>query len=262
MTVFAQYLRDNRRGFAGWAVAITAVAAMYSAFWPVFGHNAGLTGAIDAFPPALKDAFHMTDYSTPAGYFGSRVFGLLVPILIAVFAIAAGVRAIAGDEEADTLELVLAHPISRTQLALARYAAILAAMTGTGVLLFVTIVLIRVPAKFTELPIANIGATVLMLTLFGICFASIAYGIGAYTGRRAISLGVGAYLAVVTYLCSSFLPQIHGLGWVKYFSPFAWALDGQPLRNGINWSYCGLLVAVAAASATLGIWRFRSRDLT
>ena len=79
MTVFVQYLRENRRGFAGWAVAITAVAAMYSAFWPVFGHNAGLTSAIDAFPQAMKDAFHMTDYSTPAGYFGSTVFGLLVP---------------------------------------------------------------------------------------------------------------------------------------------------------------------------------------
>ena len=83
------------------------------------------------------------------------------------------------------------------------------------------ILLIRCPAKFTELPIGNIAATVFMLTLFGVCFASIAFGIGAYTGRRAISLGAGAYLAVVTYLCSSFLPQISGLGWVKYFSPFA-----------------------------------------
>jgi beta-exotoxin I transport system permease protein len=262
MTVFMQYLRENRRGFAGWAVAITAVAAMYSAFWPVFGHNTGLTGAIDAFPQAMKDAFHMTDYSTPAGYFGSTVFGLLVPILVAVFAIAAGVRAIAGDEEADTLELVLAHPVTRTRLALARYAATVAAMAGCGALLFVVIVLIRVPAKFTELPVGNIAATVLMLTLFGVCFASIAYGIGASTGRRAISLGAGAYLAVVTYLCSSFLPQIRGLGWVKYFSPFAWYLDGQPLRNGINWIYCGLFVAVAMVFAALGIWRFRSRDLT
>ena len=99
-------------------------------------------------------------------------------------------------------------------------------------------------------------------TLFGVCFASIAYGIGAYTGRRAISLGAGAYLAVVTYLCSSFLPQIRGFTWVNYFSPFAGYLDGQPLLNGINWFYCGLLVAVAVAFAALGVWQFRRRDLT
>jgi ABC-2 type transport system permease protein len=262
VTVFVQHLRDNRRGFIGWAVAITAVAAMYSAFWPVFGHNADLTSAIDAFPQAMKDAFHMTDYASAAGYFGSTVFGLLVPILVAVFAIAAGVRAIAGDEEAGTLELVMAHPVTRGRLALSRWAATVAAMVGVGVLLLAVILLIRVPAKFTELPVGNIAATVLMLTLFGICFASIAFGIGAYTGRKTISLGAAAYLAVVTYLCSSFLPQIRGLGWVKDVSPFAWYLDGEPLRNGIHWGYCGLLVAVAVYFAALGTWQFRRRDLT
>jgi ABC-2 type transport system permease protein len=261
VTVFVGHLRDNRRGFFGWAVAITAVAAMYSAFWPVFGHNADLTDAIDAFPQGMKDAFHMTDYSSAAGYFGSTVFGLLVPILVAVFAIAAGVRAIAGDEEAGTLELVMAHPVTRAKLAVSRWAATVAAMVGAGVLLLVVILLIRIPAKFTELPVDNIAATVLMLTLFGICFASIAFGIGAYTGKKTISLGASAYLAVVTYLCSSFLPQINGLGWVKNVSPFAWYLDGEPLRHGVHWGYCGLLVAVAIYFAALGTWQFRRRDL-
>lgn len=261
MTVFTQHLRDNRRGFTGWAVAITAVAAMYSGFWPVFGHNQDLTNAIDAFPQAMKDAFHMTDYSSAAGYFGSTVFGLLVPILVAVFAIAAGVRAIAGDEEAGTLDLVMAHPVTRGRLAVERWAATVAALVGADVLLLAVILLIRYPAKFTELPVGNIAATVLMLTLFGICFASIAFGIGAYTGKKTISLGASAYLAVVTYLCSSFLPQIKGLAWVKDISPFAWYTDGEPLRNGIQWGYCGLLLGVAAYFAALGIWQFRRRDL-
>lgn len=261
MTVFVKHLRDNRRGFAGWAVAITAVAAMYSAFWPVLGRNADLGKAIDAFPQAMKEAFNMTDYSTAVGYFGSTVFGLLVPILMAVFGIAIGVRAIAGDEEAGTLDLVLAHPVTRLRLALSRYAATVAAVVGAGALLLVVILAIRVPAQFTELSAANIAATCLMLTLFGICFASIGFGVGAYTGKKAISLGAGAYLAVVAYLCGSFLPQINGLHWVRDISPFAWYLDNQPLRNGIQWGHSGLLVALAAYFAALGIWQFRRRDL-
>jgi ABC-2 type transport system permease protein len=262
VTVFLQHLRDNRRGFLGWAAAISAVAAMYAGFWPVFGHNDSLTKAIDAFPQSMKDAFHMTDYASAAGYFGSSVFGLLVPFLVAAFAIAAGVRAVAGDEEAGTLELVMAHPVTRGRLAVARLAATAAALVGAGALLLAVILLIRIPAKFTELPVANIAATVLMLTLFGICFASVAFGVGAYTGKKTISLGVSAYLAVVTYLCSSFLPQIKGLGWVTDVSPFAWYLDGQPLRNGIHWGYCGLLLAVAVYFAAFGIWQFRRRDLS
>lgn len=261
MSVLAEHLRANRRGFLGWAAAITAVAAMYSAFWPVFGHNASLSNALDAMPQAMKDAFHLTDYSSAAGYFGSTVFGLLVPILFAVFAIAAGVRAIAGDEDAGTLELVMAYPITRAALAVQRYLAVITAMVFAGTVLLTVILLVRYPAKFTELPAGNIAATVLMLVLFAICFASIGFGIGAYTGKRTISLGAAAYLAVATYLCSSFLPQVKGLGWVKNISPFAWYLDGEPLRHGVQWGYSALLVAVAVFFAGAGIWQFQRRDL-
>lgn len=121
---------------------------------------------------------------------------------------------------------------------------------------------IRVPADFTDLSAGNLAAICFMLTLFGICFASIGFGVGAYTGRRTVSLGASAYLAVVTYLCSSFLPQIDGLGWVRWFSPFAWYLDGEPLTHGVNWVYVALLVGVSAYFAVLGGWQFRRRDLT
>jgi ABC-2 type transport system permease protein len=262
VTVFAQHLRANRRGYLGWAVAIAAVAAMYSAFWPVFGDNKDLTSAIDAFPASVKDAFHMQDYATAYGYFGSTVFGLLVPILTAVFAIAIGVRAIAGDEQAGTLDLILAHPVSRVRLALARYAAIVAAVAGAGVLLLLVVLAIRVPAKFTELSVGNLAATCFQLILFGICFASIAFGIGAYTGRRVIALGAAAYVAVAAYLADSFLPQISGLHWVQRFSPFGWYLNGEPLRNGVQWGNCALLLGVGLAFAAAGIWQFRERDLT
>ncbi|GAA4205890.1 ABC transporter permease subunit [Actinocatenispora rupis] len=262
MTVLLKHLRDNRRAFGGWAVAITAVATMYAAFWPVFGHNADLGRAMEAFPQSMKEAFHLTDYSTASGYFGSTVFGLLVPILVAVFAISAGVRAIAGDENAGTLDLVLAHPVTRTRLALARYAATVLAIVAVGVLTLVVMLAIRIPADFAELSPGDLTAVCVMLTLFGVCFASIGFGLGAYTGRRTIALGGAAYLAVATYLCSSFLPQIKGLGWVRWCSPFAWYLDGDPLTHGVNWVYAGLLAAVSLYFAALGVWQFRRRDLT
>jgi ABC-2 type transport system permease protein len=262
MTVFAKQLRDNRRVYLSWAVVITAAAALYAAFWPLFGNSSGLAGAINSFPQAMKDAFHMQDYGSAAGYFGSTVFGLLVPILMAVFAITAGVRAIAGDEEAGTLDLVLAHPVSRVRLALARIGAVVAAIVGAGALLLVVILAIRVPASFDELSIANLAAICLQLTLFGICFAAIAFGIGAYTGRRAITLGASAYVAVVSYLADSFLPQIDILKWTQNVTPFGWYLNGEPLRNGIQWGNCALLLGLGAIFAAIGVWQFDRRDLT
>ncbi|HEX9337730.1 MAG TPA: ABC transporter permease subunit, partial [Pseudonocardiaceae bacterium] len=137
MTVSVKQLRDNRRSYLSWAGVITAVAVLYAALWPVFGHNSGLASMVNSFPQAMKDAFHMADYSTATGYFSSTVFGLLVPILMAVFAITAGTQAIAGDEQAGTLDLVLAHPVGRNRLALARLGAVVAAIVGAGGLLLV-----------------------------------------------------------------------------------------------------------------------------
>jgi ABC-2 type transport system permease protein len=261
LAVFRKHLSDNRRGFRGWALSITAIAAMYSALWPVVGENSGLATAIDSFPQAMRDAFHLEDYDTAAGYFGSTVFGLLVPILLAVFAIAAGTKAIAGDEEAGTLDLVIAHPVGRVRLAVSRWLAVLAAIVLVGVVLLVVELAIRVPAKFGAISIANLAAMTFQLILFGFCFASIAFGIGAYTGRRPYAIVGGAYIAVAAYLSDSFLPQIKDLHWVQYYSPFSWYLGGEPLKSGIQWTHCALLVGLGLSFAAIGIWGFNRRDL-
>lgn len=262
VTVFRKYLSDNRRGFLGWALAITAIAAMYSSMWPVLGKNSGLATAINSFPQAMRDAFHMQDYGTAAGYFGSTVFGLLVPILLAVFAVGAGTKAVAGDEEAGTLDLVLAHPVRRTHLAAARWLAVLAAIALAGTLLLLVELAIRVPAEFSAISAANLAAMSFQLVLFGWCFASIAFGIGAATGRRLYAVVGGAYVTVASYLCDSFLPQIGGLRWTQAISPFSWYLGGDPLRNGVQWTHCALLVGLSLCCAAVGVIGFNRRDLS
>jgi ABC-2 type transport system permease protein len=66
--------------------------------------------------------------NSPTGYLQGTLFALLGPLLAVMMAVAAGARAIAGDEEAGTLELLLAHPVSRTRLLLERFGALAAAV--------------------------------------------------------------------------------------------------------------------------------------
>ena len=88
---------------------------------------------IDAFPTEILEAMGWDDIATPTGYLGSTVFGLVVPILAVIFAIAVGTRLLAGDEEAGTMELTLTHPVSRTSLVLQRAGAAVLAGLGAGV---------------------------------------------------------------------------------------------------------------------------------
>ena len=150
MRVFGKAVRDNRRAWIGWTVALTAVAAMYASFYPSI-NNPAMADALNSFPQSIKQAFHMEDYTKPENYFAVSVFGLLVPILVAVFAISAGVKAIAGDEEAGTLDLVQAQPVSRVSLALQRFLAITVALIAIAGVMCLVVIALRGPGQFTAL---------------------------------------------------------------------------------------------------------------
>jgi ABC-2 type transport system permease protein len=260
MRVFWKSVRDNRRAWIGWTLALTGIALMYSAFYPSI-NNPAMAKALDSFPQSMKEAFHMEDYTKPENYFAVSVFGLLVPILVAVFAISAGVKTIAGDEEAGTLDLVQAHPVGRISLALQRFTAIVAALLVVAAVMCLAVIALRGPGQFSALAPDRILAICLQLALFGLFFAALAFAVGAWTGRRAYAIAAGAAVAVLGYLADSFFTQIDGLKWMEKFSPFDWYLGGEPLKHGVQLGHAGLMLGLAAVLVALGTWRFNRRDI-
>jgi ABC-2 type transport system permease protein len=53
MRVFMKSLRDNRRGWIGWTLALTAIAAMYASFYPSI-NNPAMADALNSFPQGSK----------------------------------------------------------------------------------------------------------------------------------------------------------------------------------------------------------------
>src|SRR5262249_23609904 len=71
------------------------------------------------FVQAFGDPAKLT---SPAGFLSLAFFSYM-PLVLGVFAVLAGSGLLAADEEAGTLDLVLAHPVSRTALFLGRLLA-------------------------------------------------------------------------------------------------------------------------------------------
>jgi ABC-2 type transport system permease protein len=180
---FTKFLWDARRSLPGWTVAIVAVALMYAAFWPTM-NSPEMASALKAYPPEVLDALNAGDLTTPQGYLGGAVYGLLVPLLVAVFMITMGARSVAGDEEAGTLDLVLAHPVSRRGLALQRLAGMLTSMAATAVVVFAVMVALRTPFELDGVALRGFVAINLQLALFGMLFGALAFAIGAAIGTR------------------------------------------------------------------------------
>jgi ABC-2 type transport system permease protein len=257
---YTKALRDGRRGLLGWTIAIGAVALLYTAYYPAVSQPA-MAKAIEAYPDAMKKAFDMADLTSPAGYLASTVFGLLVPVLLAVYTIVTGSRTVAGDEESGVLDLVLAHPVSRTRLLLSRLAAL-----ATGVVLVSAVVLLLVyamsgPAKLSSLGFGRLAATSVQLALFGICIGALTLAVGAATGRRSAAVAAGTVVAVLGYFANNLGPQVAALAWTQRLSPFHYLLGGKPLVNGLQVVDCLVLLSAAVVFAALGLAAFTRRDL-
>ena len=258
--VFTKTLWDARRSLPTWVAAIAAIGAMYGAFWPTMD-TPSMQQAMRGYPKAVLEAMNYNDVASPAGYLGSSVYGLLIPLLVTVFAIANGTRAVAGDEEAGTLDLLLSYPVGRTRLAVQRFTAMIAALVLIGLVLWLAMLAISGPAKLTGISAASFGATTLQLELFGLWFGGLAFAIGAATGKRVLALGASSAIAVLTYLANGVFPQLAGLKWTRSVSPWHWYLGGEPLRNGLQVGDSLLMLCTALVMVAAGTMLFNRRDL-
>ena len=254
--VFTKSLWDNRRSLLGWIVAGTLLAIIYGGFYPQMTPQ-----SVDSVPEGLRDAFNFSDMSSAAGYLASAPFGILVPLLVLFYGVATGARAIAGDEENGLLELVLAHPVSRTALLLQRFAALCAGAVAMAALIFLGMLAIRTSAELETVSAGQFAAQSTAVALLAIFFGAVALGIGAAGGRHGLVFAGTATVGVLSYMLNAFAPQM-GAEWLQKISPFYYYIGGEPLKNGFQWGHLAVLAIATALVMGASVWRFNNRDLS
>lgn len=252
-------LDNQRRTLALWGIAVAAVCAMYTAFYPAMGGGEEMEALIAAMPEALVEALGYDQIGTPAGFLSSTVYGLLGPVLLLVFAIGTGARLIAGQEEDGTLELELASPAPRRQVYRERLAGLwLDVVVLVAVVTVTTLGLVVGLGMDVGADRMLAGSTGLLLLVLG--FGTLSFAVGAATGRRAIALGTAAGLAVLAYVFNAIGPTV-GQEWMASVSPFGWYLGGRPLFDGFDAAGLLQLAAVPVIAGAGGLWQFLRRDL-
>jgi ABC-2 type transport system permease protein len=216
---------------------------------------------LDSFPPEILDALGFADIASAPGYLGSTTFGLLGPALIIIMGAALGGSAIAGDEEAGRLDLILAHPASRWSVVIQRFAALLVAMVLACAVLTVALLAIAGPAQLDSIGAANMAAGAVHLGLLGTAFGALALAVGAATGRRSIVYAIVAIVAIVAFFGNNLGPSVDWLAWLRDVSPFHYYSGGQPLRNGVQVVDAGILAVVSIVLIAAGGAIFDRRDV-
>lgn len=253
-------LAQQRRALIWWAIAIALMALLFAAVYPSV-RDSGDT--FDEYLEQLPDAFRTIlgeDLTSPAGYLWSQLFSSMGPIVYLVYAIGVGARAIAGEEEAGSLDLVLATPLRRGVVLRDKALGLVTGTVLLSAVLFVSLAALGPPFDMT-VPIGDLIVTHVMQALLAIAFGVIALAIGAATGTRALAIGVTSALAVLTYLVWALAPSVDALEPVLPLSPFRWFADPQPVSNGTEAVNVVVLAAISIVAYAIAHVTFRRRDL-
>jgi beta-exotoxin I transport system permease protein len=256
-------LRDSRRAIAWWSLGLVAMTALMVAVFPAVRDNPQLNDLVDQYPEALKAFIAFggdLDYTSGAGYLGSELFSFMVPLLLTIAAIGAGARAVAGEEEAGTLDLLLANPLSRRRVVAEKTVALAVELLTLSVVLFASL-LAGVGAVGMGVSATHLAGASAAAALLAFAFGALAVLAGALSGRRGAAIAVSAGAAVAAYLLNSLGPLVDLPGPVRALSPYYHYVVSDPLRQGLEADHVAILLAVGLAAAVAAAVAFEHRDV-
>jgi ABC-2 type transport system permease protein len=199
--------------------------------------------------------------STDAGSLAyGAIYSFMGALTLAGVAIAGGSGAIAGEERTGTMGLLLANPLSRTSVLVAKAAALLALTTAGALLLWGAAV---VAPALLDVDVTGMhpGALVVHMWVNALFYGFFALAISSWTGNQTVASAVAAALMVAGYLAVSILPLVDGLAELTRAFPWYYYDGSDPLTNGIGWRDLGVLGTGALVFAVAAVVGLNRRDL-
>jgi ABC-2 type transport system permease protein len=261
IALLASEFRLMWRPLIWWVIGVVFIVLLTVVFFPSVQASPGFDEMMEQLPESVRPLIGTIDITSPAGYLLSQLYVFFLPTVIFVYAIGRGSATIAGEEEAGTLDLLLAQPISRTML----YATkTLAVALGTGFLVLASWLPIQLigPLFNLNLPAWDLIAVTINLFLLSLLFAGIALAVAAALGRRMMGAAVAAALAFATFLLDGFGQSIDWLQGFRPLAPWYWYDPTAALSAGEILPGAAVLASAAVVTAAIGLVAFRRRSLS
>lgn len=250
----------------GWSIAMLLLSLASIPFYDgIVDLAETLDQFLQSFPPelmALFGNFSMASYVTPEGYLGLQYFDLMAILILGIFAILIGSGLIASDEENGRLDLILAHPVSRTALIAGRLSAFVAATLGILVLSWLGIV---VPMEFTSMDLTWGEVALPFLSLFAelMLFGTMALLLSMLLPSRRAAASAAGFVLIASYVLVA-LARMPSVGDVvknaARLSPLTYYQSSEAI-DGLNLGWFLGLLALSAVLAALSGWLFQRRDI-
>ena len=232
--VLLKTLRDQRRSLMWWSVGLATLTIITILFYPSISDSPDINdflGDTDSITRAFVG--DVADLTSPEGFLVSQLYFLMVPLIFLVFAIGGGSGAIAGEEERGTLDFLLSHPLTRSQVVMQKFGAMVVAISVLTLVLWLSGVIGAVAVDM-DISFGRMAEATLSAALLGIAFGALALTLGSATGRRGPSIAVAGAIGVAAYFLNALAPVVDALEPLSKVSPFYYYIASDPLTNGLN----------------------------
>lgn len=159
-------IKKLRGQIIGWSIGLALYGLMMISFYDdIYAMKNQYLTLIENYPSELLAFFgDLTLITTPAGYLDIYYF-VYMTMVIGIFSIGAAVNLLAGDEERGVLDLVLAHPKSRSAIFWGRFLGLAAA---TILVLTVFWLSLAIPSANTKIGLNLLELLLPFLPLFAV----------------------------------------------------------------------------------------------
>jgi ABC-2 type transport system permease protein len=234
--------------------------------WPIVGtydvvkrEQEKIADVVRNFAPLIAGmGGNLENLADPAGYLSMRYFSYL-PLILGIWAVVAGSGLLAADEENGTLDLVLAHPVSRLGLFAGRWLGFAGALLG---ILAAAWLGLLAPLGRSELRVGRGELVLPFLSLLAVLllFGNLALFLSMVLPSRRLAAMTAGMVLVASFFLTMLARMDPGLKPAARLSPLQYYQGGNAIRGLDGRELFGLL-AVAALLAVLAWWRFERRDV-
>lgn len=252
----------KRRETAVLVGGVSVLAGFFVALFPGFrGTDVDIDDLIQAWPPALREAFGIETIATIEGFLAVELYNFVWLLVLGIYVAYSAAGVIADAIERERMDLLLSFPLSRTRLLAEKFVP----------LLLVVVVLNAVVAAVVYAAVVAIGESIDPVSLLAVHGLSIPYlfacgalGLVLSTalGRAGIAQRVAIALVFLLYLLESVAATVAPLQWLQYLSPTHY-YNPTPILVGGSYALVDasvLLAAFAVLVVCSGVV-FRRRDI-
>jgi ABC-2 type transport system permease protein len=264
LTIVWRSVKDRKTSLIIYMASAILFMWMYVALFPSIAARAEtFTALMDSFPAEVFAIIGMEEMnlSSLESFLSMEHFSFVLPFMAIFLLVPVAGRAIAGEIELGTVELLIGRPVSRSKLYLAKYAS------GMGILAAFTIFSVFSVIPFAglhgvEYNVAGIASGAVIVFLLGWAVFSMSLMFSSFFANKSKVYMASGGVLLGMYVLNAIALINENLAALKYFSFFHYYAYSDALINQTLYGTgCLVFLGVSIVCSAAGLWWFRKRDI-